>query len=320
MIGDMEPIIYTRNLTRHFGGTVAVSDLNLEIGVGEVFGFLGHNGAGKTTTVRLLNGILKPTHGEAHLFGLDPVFQGPAVRRQTGILTETPSLDDRLTARTSLRIFAQIYRVPTHQMDQRVDRLLQTFGLQACADQKIGGLSKGTRQRLALARTLLHEPKLIFLDEPTSGLDPVAIRDVHHLIQELTQEQQRTVFLCTHNLIEAQKLCHRVAVLAKGRLLAVGTPRELTNRYSRSQRVKLRISAGQESLLPRLFADCPQIRFTTTNGCDSATTQIAVQGVAQHHLPDFLRHLTAHGLDLFAVEPEEVSLEDVYFALQETGR
>lgn len=315
-MGDMDPIIRTRGLTRHFGPKAAVADLNLEIGAGEVFGFLGHNGAGKTTTVRLLNGILQPTAGEALLFGLNPAHDGAAVRRQTGVLTETPSLDDRLTPQTSLRIFAQIYSVPPHEIAQRVDRLLQRFDLQAYAHQKIGSFSKGTRQRLALARTLLHDPKVIFLDEPTSGLDPVAIRDVHHLIQELTQEQQRTVFLCTHNLIEAQKLCHRVAVLAHGQLLAVGTPRELSARFSQSQRVKLRIGAGQESLLPRLLAERPQIHFTTTNGCDHETTQVALQGVAQAHLPDFLRHLTTHGLNLFAVEPEEASLEDVYFALQ----
>lgn len=319
MMGDMEPIIRTRGLTRHFGAIAAVSDLNLEIGSGEVFGFLGHNGAGKTTTVRLLNGILKPTSGEARLLGLDPAQQGPAVRRQTGVLTETPSLDDRLTARASLSIFAQIYGVPTHLVEPRVNSLLQTFGLQAYANQKIGGYSKGTRQRLALARTLLHDPKVIFLDEPTSGLDPVAIRDVHNLVQELTQEHQRTVFLCTHNLVEAQKLCHRVAVLAKGQLLAVGTPRELTARYSHSQRIKLRIGIGQEHVLPHLLMQSPQINFTTTNACDHETTQIALQGVAQAHLPDFLRHLTAHGMDLFAVEPEEASLEDVYFALQTTA-
>lgn len=352
MIGNMEPIICTNGLTRHFGDTVAVSDLNLEIGAGEVFGFLGHNGAGKTTTVRLLNGILKPTQGEARLFGLDPVSHGAQVRQQTGVLTETPSLDDRLTPRSTLRTFAHIYSVPKDQVEQRVETLLQTFGLEAFAEQKIGGFSKGTRQRVALARTLLHDPKLIFLDEPSTGLDPVAIRDVHRLIQELTEERQRTVFLCTHNLVEAQKLCHRVAVMAKGQLLAVGTPRELTARYSRSQRVKLRIGAGQETVLPRLLADCPQINFTVisphispkhsamelscaelpianwdstllnsyaTNGygCDRQTTQIALQGVAQAHLPDFLRHLTGHGMDLFAVEPEEASLEDVYFALQD---
>lgn len=134
----------------------------LEIGAGEVFGFLGHDGAGKTTTVRLLNGILQPTAGEARLFRLNPAHDGAAVRRQTGVLTETPSLDDRLTPRTSLRIFAQIYNVPQHEIEPIVDRLLQRF-VRAYAQQKIGGFSKGTRQRLALARTLLHDPKVIFL-------------------------------------------------------------------------------------------------------------------------------------------------------------
>ena len=313
----MKPIICTRGLTRHFGATVAVADLTLEIGAGEVFGFLGHNGAGKTTTVRLLNGILKPTSGEARLFGLNPLTDGPAIRQQTGVLTETPSLDDRLTARTSLRIFGRIYNVPSVQLEARVNWLLQTFRLQAYADQPVGSYSKGTRQRLALARTFLHDPQLIFLDEPTSGLDPVAIRDVHNLVQELTQEKQRTVFLCTHNLIEAQKLCHRVAVLAKGRLLAVGTPRELTHRFSTSQRVKLRIGVGQEQLLPQLLVSCPHVTYTTTNGCDQQTTQVMMQGIPYPYLPDFLSHLTENRVHLFAVEPEEATLEDVYFALQE---
>lgn len=313
----MNPTICTRGLTRHFGATVAVSDLTLDIGAGEVFGFLGHNGAGKTTTVRLLNGILQATRGEARIFGLDPHTHGSAIRRQTGVLTETPSLDDRLTARTSLRIFGRMYNVPAAQLEARVDWLLQTFRLQAYADQKVGGYSKGTRQRLALARTLLHDPKLIFLDEPTSGLDPVAIRDVHNLVQELTEEKQRTVFLCTHNLVEAQKLCHRVAVLAKGQLLAVGTPRELTRRFSTSQRVKLRIGAGQERLLPQLLVNCPHVTYTTTNGCDQQTTQVMMQGIPYPYLPDLLSHLTEHCVHLFAVEPEEATLEDVYFALQE---
>lgn len=313
----MNPIIYTRGLTRHFGAKVAVADLTLEIEAGEVFGFLGHNGAGKTTTVRLLNGILAPTRGEARLFGLNPLTDGPAIRRQTGVLTETPSLDDRLTARTSLQIFGRIYNVPSTQLAARVEWLLQTFRLQAYADQKIGGYSKGTRQRLALARTLLHDPQLIFLDEPTSGLDPVAIRDVHNLVQELTAEKRRTVFLCTHNLVEAQKLCHRVAVLAKGQLLAVGTPRELTQRFSTSQRVKLRIGVGQERLLPQLLINCPHVTYATTNHCDQQTTQVMMQGIPYSYLPDFLSHLTKHSIHLFAVEPEEATLEDVYFALQE---
>ncbi|MGD8627387.1 MAG: ABC transporter ATP-binding protein, partial [Anaerolineae bacterium] len=202
-------IIVTQGLTRRFDDVVAVDNLDLEVQAGEVFGFLGHNGAGKTTTVRLLNGILAPSAGRVRVLGLEPAAEGPALRRRSGVLTETPALDERLTGRENLSIFADLYDVPQGEVAGRVEQLLELFELADRAGEKVGNYSRGMKQRLALARALVHRPEILFLDEPTSGLDPVVTRRVHELIAHLSREEARTVFLCTHNLAEAQKLCSR---------------------------------------------------------------------------------------------------------------
>lgn len=220
-------VIEVEELTRVFGTHAALNRLSLEVHAGEIFGFLGHNGAGKTTTVRLLNGLLQPTSGTARVLGLDPATQGAELRRQTGVLTETPSLDNRMTAYENLAIFAAMYGLTTQEARPRIDQLLTIFGLADRAKERVAGYSKGMKQRLALARALVHQPDLIFLDEPASGLDPVVTRQLHELILHLSHNEGKTVFLCTHNLSEAQKLCQRVAVLQQGHLLALGTPSEL---------------------------------------------------------------------------------------------
>ena len=229
-------------MTRRFGDNTAVDHLTFDVFPGEVFGLLGHNGAGKTTTIRLLNGVLGATAGQAQVLGLDPVRQGAALRRQTGVLTENPSLDEKLTARENLTIYADLFDVPVGNVAQRVAALLARFELSDRADDKVGSYSKGMKQRLALARALLHQPALLFLDEPTSGLDPVAALHVRELIMELSGKEGRTVILCTHNLVEAQRLCDRVIVLEQGRMLALGTPAELGARLIGRQDVEIEIA------------------------------------------------------------------------------
>src|SRR5262249_20407472 len=194
---------------------------------GEVFGVLGPNGAGKTTMVRLLNGVLAPSVGTCRVLGFDPATQGSEVRRRTGVLTESPALYERMTARENLRFFGTMYAVPDEKLSLRAATMLDAFGLAERADDKVGGFSKGMKQRLALARALLHEPEMLFLDEPTAALDPEAARRVTELIMEFSHQAGRTVFLCTHYLPEAQRLCDRVAVLNHGRLIALGTLAEL---------------------------------------------------------------------------------------------
>jgi ABC-2 type transport system ATP-binding protein len=160
-------VISINQLTRQFKETVAVDGLSLEVHAGEIFGFLGHNGAGKTTTVRLLNGVIEATSGSMRVLGLDPQVDGPKLRARTGVLTETPSMDERLTAWDNLSIYADLYGVPRAEVRTRINDLLTEFDLADRAQEKVGGYSKGMKQRLALARSLLHKPELIFLDEAT---------------------------------------------------------------------------------------------------------------------------------------------------------
>ncbi|HEY6072849.1 MAG TPA: ABC transporter ATP-binding protein, partial [Anaerolineales bacterium] len=239
------PVIEITGLSRRFGEIQAVDQLSLEVQAGEIFGFLGHNGAGKTTTVRLLNGVLEPTAGTARVLGLDPQIQGPALRLHTGVLTETPSLDERLTARDNLTLYADLYSIPRVSVPGRVDSLLAEFELEDRAREKVAGYSKGMKQRLALARALLHQPELLFLDEPTASLDPLAARHVNTLVETLARREGSTVFICTHNLVEAQKLCDRVAVMEHGHLVALGTPAELTRQYVKRLDVELEVDAVQ---------------------------------------------------------------------------
>lgn len=310
-----EWVILTDHLTRHFGGHVAVDQLTIAIQYGEVFGFLGHNGAGKTTTVRLLNGVLPPTGGAARVLDMDPKTEGAKIRRYTGVLTETPALDDRITARANLRFYAEVYGVPEQEVDDRVESLLVRFGLLERADDKIGSFSKGMRQRMALARTLVHDPQVLFLDEPTTGLDPVAAREVYLLIERLSRIEGRTIFLCTHNLVEAQRLCDRVAVLAHGRLLALGSPSELAQRFGGSHRLQLSVEPSQ---IPKALAIMDAFQ-----GAEAATVQngeagvIEVVGVDRSATPALIARLAGAGLALYSVVPHEPSLEEVYLALQE---
>ena len=305
-----KPVIVANGLSRCFGDVVAVDHLSLEVYRGEVFGFLGHNGAGKTTTIRLLNGVLDPSDGTAEVLGFDPVDEGPALRRHTGVLTETPSLDERLTGRENLQIYADLYDVPRGEVSQRVDEQLETFELAGRAEERVGGYSKGMKHRLALARALLHEPELLFLDEPTAGLDPLASRRVHRLIARLSREEQRTVFLCTHNLAEAQKLCDRVAVLEDGRLVALGTPSELARRLGRS--LRLEIEVAPDGLATTL--DVLQTALGLSNPVQEHGV-ITIVGADREAIPELVASLVAAGVRVYRVTPQEPSLEDIYFAL-----
>ena len=221
-------MIRTKALTKVFtikkGADIsAVVDLDLNIEKGEVFGFLGPNGAGKTTTVRMLTSLIGPTSGEAWVNGFEVGKEDQEIRRSVGVLTENPGLYERLSAFKNLSIYANLYEV--EKPEQQVEKYLHMLGLWSRRDDPAGSFSKGMRQKLAIARTLLHEPEVLFLDEPTSGLDPEAARLVRLFINELS-DQGRTIFMCTHNLIEADRLCDRIGIF-KSRLIAVDTPQNL---------------------------------------------------------------------------------------------
>ena len=305
-----DPVIVASDLGRRFGETVAVSQLELTVQAGEVFGFLGHNGAGKTTTIRMLNGILTPTTGSARVLGLDPMVDGTQLRSRTGVLTETPSLDERLTGRDNLTIYADLYHVPKDEVQARVDELLTGFDLIDRADDKAGGYSKGMKQRLALARTLLHKPEILFLDEPTSGLDPVAARQVHEMILQTTRQQGHTVFLCTHNLVEAQRLCDRVGVMEHGKLVALGSPRDLARQLVTNLTVDFEVDA---SSVPGALQALTAGGVTASAGQQAGT--ILASGAAREQIPDQVSLLVNAGIRIYGVTPQEPTLEDVYFAL-----
>ena len=305
----VQAVIKTQHLTRLFGEKTAVDDLTIEVWPGEVFGCLGHNGAGKTTTIRLLNGVLVPTSGEVKVLGLSPQENGAALRKRTGVLTETPSLDERLNAVDNLTIYADLYGVPETEVKGRVEELLNFFDLSAYGQQKVGGYSKGMKQRLALSRALIHSPEILFLDEPTSGLDPVSSRSVHDLIRHLSRKEGRAVFLCTHNLPEAQSLCDRVAVLEHGRILAIGTPAELGRQVVQTRRLEIEVDETSVKAATEILERFTQGSVQKENGV------ISVVGVDHGAIPELVSAMVGKGIRIYRVDPLEPSLEDVYFAL-----
>jgi len=308
----LEPVIQISSLSRRFGETNAVDQLTLDVQAGEIFGFLGHNGAGKTTTVRLLNGVISPTSGSARVLGLDPQDQGPALRARTGVLTETPSLDERLTARENLSFYAELYNVLRADAADRVNFLLSEFELADRADDKVGGYSKGMKQRLALARALLHRPEVLFLDEPTAALDPVAARHVNDLVENLARREGCTVFICTHNLVEAQKLCDRVAVMEHGKLVALGTPADLTRQFVKRLDVDLEVDPTQMELAIQTLSAVPQLVISAPKR-EKEILSMTLAG--RESIPGLVSILVQKGLRIYRLAPQEANLEEVYFAL-----
>lgn len=311
---DTLPVIKTDGLTRCFDDLIAVDQLDLEIYPGEVVGYLGHNGAGKTTTVRLLNGVLAPTSGNVQVLGLNPSVDGAELRKRTGVLTETPSVDERLTGYENLAIFAALFDVPQAEVEGRIAELLVIFQLADRAADRVGEYSKGMKQKLALARAMIHRPELLFLDEPTSGLDPVITRQVHDLIRELSQDGKHTVFLCTHNLAEAQRLCDRVAVLEHGKMVALGSPAELARDLWKG--VHLTFTTTPEAVSTAVgalaaFSDAHEV--TPAEGA----AVISLTLTLRDQIPEMVEKLVVAGVPLYQLTPKEPTLEDIYFALHE---
>lgn len=296
--------IVARGLGRRFGDRTAVEGLDFEVAQGEIFGLLGPNGAGKTTTVRMLCGLLAPTWGDAEIDGVTLSADPRAVRSRVGLLTEQPGLYDRLTALENLTYFAQLYGVAPAVAAERLGRLFATLGLAGRENDRVGGFSKGMRQKVAIARALVHEPKVVFFDEPTSGLDPEASATVRGIIEELARDG-RTIVLCTHNLDEAARLCHRVAVV-KGRILAMGEPRELTRP---SPVVELTFASGAEQIATSL-AGAPGVVTVVREG-----ELLRVSLADREAVPELVARVVGLGGRIQAVRPAARELERVYLEL-----
>jgi ABC-2 type transport system ATP-binding protein len=300
-------VLTASHLTRRFGDRRAVDDVSFDLAAGEIFALLGPNGAGKTTTLRMLAGLIAPTAGTVAING-EPVTpdSAPRLRGQIGLLTETPGLWDRLTTRQNLMVYARLHGLP--EPSRAVDAALDLFDIRDRAGDPAGQLSKGLRQRVALARTLLHQPPIVFLDEPTAGLDPESARDTRELILRLRNER-RAIILSTHNLDEVERVADRVAVL-RSRLIALDTPTRLRTRLF-GARVRIAVAGaanGYERVLRT--AGARDIRF------DGNTMSIAVDST-DGDTPALVRALVQAGADVVSVAPEEQPLEDVYLRLLE---
>jgi len=307
----MNFIVETDRLQRLFGEHKAVDEITFHVKQGEVFGLLGPNGAGKTTTVRMLNGILPPSSGTARVFGYDPSVDGEIIRRKTGVLTETPALYERLSAHDNLEFFATLQDIPQAEIIHRVDEMLEFFELSHRAKDKVETFSKGMKQRLALARALIHKPPLLFLDEPTSGLDPEAAHQVNDLIADLTNQNGQTVVLATHNLTEAQRLCDRVAVMNKGKILALGSLDELSKKLWPVTWVDIKLYKTSDRNVSSLLKS---LRGVIQVSVDEDALSIQVE--KEEVIPEVVRFLVEHGEAIHKVNSRDYTLEDIYFALQ----
>ena len=300
-----DTMIATRRLTKRFGKVAAVEDLDLEIRAGEVFGLLGPNGAGKTTTIRMLCALIAPGSGEAWVAGYRLGRDDTQLRKTVGILTETPGLYEQLSAERNLSFFAQLYEV--EKVDQQVQRYLTMLGLWGRRHEAVGTFSKGMRQKLAIARALLHEPLVLFLDEPTSGLDPEAALVVRDFILELSREG-RTIMLCTHNLDEADRLCDRVAVF-KTRLLAQDSPTNLRRKLF-GRAVVFHLAQVDSAFIAALR------QKSYVQGVETVDNKVVVKlDDPELRNPELVQELVALGAQIQFVGEKRQSLEDVYLQL-----
>lgn len=298
-------MITTQNLTKKFEHITAVENLTLEIPEGEVFGFLGPNGAGKTTTVRMLTSLIKPTSGCATVNGHKVGERDIDIRRSVGLLTETPGLYDNLSAERNLEIYANLYEV--EDIKGQVNKYLRFLGLWDRRMDLSATFSKGMKQKLAIARALLHEPRTLFLDEPTAGLDPEASRLVREFILEI-KKQGRTIFICTHNLDEADRLCDRIGVF-KTRLLVLDSPAEL-RRQVFGRKVVFHLKRANEALVEKIVKH-PQV--SEARLIDNKI--LATIEDPEKHNPEIVRLLVGEGADVQFVGELRRSLEDVYLKL-----
>jgi ABC-2 type transport system ATP-binding protein len=302
-------VILTDRLTRRFGPTVAVDELSLEISAGEIFGLLGPNGAGKTTTVRMLGGLIGVSAGHARIAGLDVTdpAQAREVRTLVGVLPEESGLYGDLSAARTLDFFGRLYRMSRSARSDRAEMLLTRLGLWERRDDPASSLSKGLKQRLALARALVHDPQVVLLDEPTANLDPEAAAVVRDVLLDL-KAQGRTIVVNTHRLEEAERVCDRVGIL-RTRLLRVGTPHELRAAVTQSRRIII-------DLDPVRASDIDVLRETGADAVVVTGNRIELElpsGGATS--ADLVAALVAGGARVNTVSTAEESLEDAYLTI-----
>lgn len=305
--------IELNQLTKRFGPLTAVGHLSIAIEGGEVFGLLGPNGAGKTTTVRMLACLISPSDGSAKVGGYDISTEPMKVRAMVGILTENPSLYERLTANENMDFFAQAYGLSDAQERQdRIKELLDFFELWERRNDKVGKLSKGMKQKLAIARTLVHKPPILLLDEPTAGLDPESAKGIRDLIASLSERENHTVLLCTHHLEDAEKLCDRVMIVNRGRRVIVGTPEELQDRIAGRPKLQVTLKKLDQSLV-RAVKEIEQVREVYVN--NDATSMVITVDDLSETTPEIVGRIVRAGGMVLSVTTLRPSLEEAYLKL-----
>ncbi|NIM92253.1 MAG: ATP-binding cassette domain-containing protein [Anaerolineales bacterium] len=302
--------IRTENLTRDFETVRALDGLSLEVPAGEIFGFLGPNGAGKTTTINVLLGLLEPTEGRAEVLGFDTSLDSVEIRSRTGALLEHSGVYEHLSAEDNLQFYGRVWQMPEAERNERIKELLTQMELWDRREERSGTLSKGMKQKLALARVLLHRPELVLLDEPTAGLDVVAATAIREDLESLVKQEGVTVFLTTHNMAEAEKLCNQVAVIREGKLIAVGHPDELRARAG-GPRVEIVGSGFSEEVIALLQAQ-PEV-----TAADVQNSHLVIDLNREADAAPLIKIAVGAGVMVEEVRRGAASLEDVFLTLME---
>jgi ABC-2 type transport system ATP-binding protein len=305
--------VVAEGLTRKFNFFTAVQNLSLEIEEGEVFGLLGPNGAGKTTTLRMLAALISPTEGSATVAGFDVRRDASKVRQNVGILTENPSLYERLSAFENMDFFAEAYGVTDSiERHRRIREALEFLSLWNRRNDKVATFSKGMKQKLAIARTTVHKPKILFLDEPTAGLDPESSKEIRDLITQLSQREKRTILLCTHHLEDAENLCRRVLIMYKGKALVMGTPKELQEKTSGQPKIRIELKEISQRIID-VAEQNPHVHMVTKNP-EGDSLLITVDD-AKAAAPEIIYDLANVGAKVLSMNILRPSLEETYLKL-----
>lgn len=299
-------MIQTEDLSKQFGDYWAVDGVNLDVYPGQVLALLGQNGAGKTTTIRILTSVLAPTRGWARIAGFDVVQSPERVRASVGVLTEQHGLYLRMTGQEYLDFFGKVYRLDSAARQKRSRDWMEYFGLTEVAKRPIGQYSKGMRQKLALARSLIHEPPVLLLDEPTSAMDPESAQLVRNAIATLRTEQ-RTIIICTHNLVEAEMLANKIAIIYRGRILTSGTVEELKRNLLGAAEYEVRVRGEW----PRGTLNLPPGVTPIEAGETGPRFRIEDPETSN---PVLLKELMKHGVEVVALQELPRTLEQVYLA------
>jgi ABC-2 type transport system ATP-binding protein len=302
--------IRINDLTRDFSSVRALDGLSIEIPEGIIFGFLGPNGAGKTTTINILLGLLEPTSGIVEVLGLNTRTRADDIRSHTGALLEYPGLYEQLSAEDNLEFYGRIWHLADVNRRERIKELLTQIGLWERRKEKVVKWSKGMKQRLALARALMHQPSLLILDEPTAGLDVMGATAIRNDLANLANNKGVSIFMATHNMAEAEKLCHQVAIIRQGKLLAIGNPNELRKQTGGLQ-VEV-IGTGFSEDLVNVIRAQPEVSTV-----ERSKNRVVIQFTKEIDTAPLVNLLVNKGVQVEEVSKVKASLEDVFLTLME---